>query len=192
MMSDQRRSTFTQIYAAGAVVLVFITIFAVTFAIQEHNDRVLTDEISGTASELEDTGARVMSIRDGDLKDMNDYIRAYSQMEPLLSDYDKQLQRITDLYGQARERNRRLLRVERLYRRPYLANWESMSEILDITRALNRVLRQETSIIQNMALLPKSDRMQFWHEQFLPLEAQEKALRVKLLILGQRMSPAEQ
>jgi hypothetical protein len=43
-----------------------------------------------------------------------------------------------------------------------------------------------------MALLPKSDRMQFWHEQFLPLEAQEKALRVKLLILGQRMSPAEQ
>jgi hypothetical protein len=192
MMSDQRRSTFTQIYAAGAVVLVFITIFAVTFAIQEHNDRVLADEISGTASELEDTGARVMSIRDGDLKDMNDYIRAYSQMEPLLSDYDKQLQRITDLYGQARERNRRLLRVERLYRRPYLANWESMSEILDITRALNRVLRQETSIIQNMALLPKSDRMQFWHEQFLPLEAQEKALRVKLLILGQRMSPAEQ
>jgi hypothetical protein len=192
MMSDQRRSTFTQIYAAGAVVLVFITIFAVTFAIQEHNDRVLADEISGTASELEDTGARVMSIRDGDLKDMNDYIRAYSQMEPLLSDYDKQLQRITDLYGRARERNRRLLRVERLYRRPYLANWESMSEILDITRALNRVLRQETSIIQNMALLPKSDRMQFWHEQFLPLEAQEKALRVKLLISGQRMSPAEQ
>lgn len=192
MMSDQRRSTFTRIYAAGAVFLVLITIFAVTFAIQEHNDRVLTDEISGTASELEDTGARVMSIRDGDLKDMNDYIRAYSQMEPLLSDYDKQLQRITDLYGRARERNRRLLRVERLYRRPYLANWESMSEILDITRALNRVLRQETSIIQNMALLPKSDRMQFWHEQFLPLEAQEKALRVKLLILGQRMSPAEQ
>ena len=67
-----------------------------------------------------------------------------------------------------------------------------MSEILDITRALNRVLRQETSIIQNMALLPESERMQFWHEQFLPLEAQEKAFRAKLLIVGQRMSPAEQ
>jgi hypothetical protein len=95
------------------------------------------------------------------MKDMNDYIRAYSQMESFLNDYDKQLQRITDLYNQARERDRRLLRVERLYRRPHLTNWESMSEILDITRALNRVLRQETSIIQNMAALPESERMQF-------------------------------
>ena len=192
MMSNQRPSTFTWIYAAVAIVLVLITIFAVTFAIQEHNDRVLSDEITGTASELQDTGARVMSIRDADMKDMNDYIRAYSQMEPFLNDYDKQLQRITDLYNQARERDRRLLRVERLYRRPHLTNWESMSEILDITRALNRVLRQETSVIQNMAALPESERMQFWHEQFLPLEAQEKGLRARLLIVGQRMSPAEQ
>jgi hypothetical protein len=192
MMSNERPSTFTWIYAAGAIVLVIVTMFAVTFGIQEHNDRVLTDEITGTASELQDTGARLMSIRDADMKDMNDYIRAYSQMEPLLYDYDRQLQRITDLYNQARERDRRLLRVERLYRRPHLTNWESMSEILDISRALNRVLRQEASFIKNMAVLPESERMQFWHEQFLPLEAQEKALRAKLLIVEQRMSPAEQ
>ncbi len=193
MMSDQRPSTFTWIYAAAGIVLVLITLFAVTFAIQEHNDRVLSDEITGTASELQDTGGRVMSIRDADMKDMNDYIRAYSQMEPLLNDYDRQLQKITDLYREARDRDRRLLRVERIYRRgPHITNWESMSEILDITRALNGVLRQETSIIQNMASLPESERMQFWHEKFLPLEAQEKALRSKLLTVGQRMSPAEQ
>ena len=177
---------------AGAAVLVLITIFAVTFAVQEHNDRVLSDELTGTASELQDTGARITSIRDADMKDMNDYIRAYSEMAPLLNDYDRQLQKITDLYNEARERDRRLLRVERLYRRPQLTNWESMSEILNITRALNKVFRQETSIIQNMALLPESERMQFWHEQFLPLEAQEKSLRARLLIVGQRMSPAEQ
>jgi hypothetical protein len=35
-------------------------------------------------------------------------------------------------------------------------------------------------------------RMQFWDEQFLPLEAQEKALRAKMLIVGERMTPAEQ
>jgi len=34
--------------------------------------------------------------------------------------------------------------------------------------------------------------MQFWHEHYLPLEAQEKGLRAKLLIVGQRMTPAEQ
>ena len=67
-----------------------------------------------------------------------------------------------------------------------------MSEILNVARALNKVFRQETSVIQNMALLPEPERMQFWHEQFLPLESQEKALRAKMLIVGQRMSPAEQ
>ena len=53
-------------------------------------------------------------------------------------------------------------------------------------------MRQEASIVQNMALLPESERMQFWNEHFLPLEAQEKGLRARLLIVGQRMSPGEQ
>ena len=143
--------------------------------------------------ELQDTGARITAIRDADMKDMNDYVRAYSQLALLLNAYDRQLERITDLYNQARERDRRLLRIERLYRRPHLANWEIMSEILDVTHALNKVFRQGTSVVQNMAQLSaESERMQFWHEHFLPLEAQEKGLRARLLIVGQRMSPAEQ
>ena len=88
-MGNERPGTFRWIYVAGAVVLVLITIFAVTFAVQEHNDRVLSDELTGTASELQDTGARITSIRDADMKDMNDYVRAYSEMAPLLDDYDR-------------------------------------------------------------------------------------------------------
>lgn len=176
----------------GALVLVLVTIFAVAFAVQEHNDRVLSEELTETASELQDTGARVTSIRDADMKSMDDYIRAFAEIGPLLDTYDRHLQKITDLYNQAHDRDKRLLSVERLYRRPHLTNWESMSEILDTARALNKVMRQETSVVQNMAQLPESERMQFWHEHFLPLEAQEKGLRAKLLIVGQRMSPAEQ
>ncbi len=76
------------------------------------------------------------------------------EIGPLLDTYDRHLQRITDLYNEARERDKRLLRVERLYRKPHLTNWESMSEILDITRALSKVMRQETSIVQNMGSTP--------------------------------------
>src|SRR5215469_1192320 len=189
-MDNERPRKFTWIYATGAVVLVLVTIFAVAFAVQEHNDRVLSEELTETASELQDTGARITSIRGAEMKNMDDYVRAFSEIGPLLDNYDRHLQKITALYNQARERDKRLLRVERLYRRPHLTNWESISEILDITGALNRVMRQETSVIQNMAQLPETERMQFWHEHFLPLEAQEKGLRAKLLIVGQRMSPA--
>lgn len=191
-MENSRQRTFKGIYVAIAVVLVLITAFAVTFAIQEHNDRVLSEEITETASELQETGGRIASIRDADMKDMNDYVHAFSEMAPLLDSYDRELQRITALYNESRIRDKSLLRVDRLYRKPHLTNWESMSEILDITQSLSKVMRQEASVIQNMAQLPEKERMQFWHEHYLPLEAQEKGLRARLLIVGQRMSPAEQ
>lgn len=111
-MSNERPSTFTWIDAAGAIALVLITLFAVTFAVQEHNDRVLSNEITGTASELQDTGARITSIRDAEMKDMNDYIRAYSEIAPLLDAYDRRVQRITDLYNGGHEGDWRLLRVQ--------------------------------------------------------------------------------
>lgn len=123
---------------------------------------------------------------------MNDYVRKFSEMGPLLDAYDRELQKITNLYNESRERDKSLLRVDRLYRKPHLTNWESMTEILDITRWLSKVMRQEASVIQNMDQLPEPERMQFWHEHYLPLEAQEKGLRAKLLIVGQRMSRAEQ
>ena len=170
-MDNERQHKLSWIYAAGAVVLVLVTVFAVAFAVQEHNDRVLSEELTETASELQDTGARIANIRDAEMKNMDDYIRAFSEIGPLLDTYDQHLQRIADLYNEARERDKRLLRVERLYRKPHLTNWESMSEILDITRALSKVMREETSIVQNMAQLPESERMQFWHEHYLPLEA---------------------
>ena len=113
-------------------------------------------------------------------------------MAPLLDTYDRELQRITDLYNESRVRDESLLRVDRLYCKPHLTNWESMSEILDITQALSKVMRQQASVIQNVAQLPEAEQMQFWHEHYLPLEAQHKGLRARLLIVGQRMSPAEQ
>ena len=190
-MADKRQGTFTWVYAIGAALIV-ITILAITFAVQEHNDRVLSEEITETSSELQDVGEKITAIRDADLKDMNEYVRVYSEMAPLLDDYDRNLQRITSLYTEARERDKRVFKLARLYRKPHVTNWESMSEILDITRQLGKVMREESSVIHNMAELPQSEQMQFWHEHYLPLDAQEKGLRAKLLVVGQRMTPVEQ
>src|ERR1700745_1267761 len=110
-MENERQRRFTWIYATGALVLVLVTIFAVAFAIQEHNDRVLSEELTEPASELQDTGARIASIRDAEIKNMDDYVRAFSQIGPLLDNYDRHLLRITDLYNDARERDKRLRRV---------------------------------------------------------------------------------
>ena len=65
--------------------------------------------------------------------------------------------------------------------------WENMREINDI-------MKRQASVVHDMASLPESERVQFWHEHFLPLERREQTLRERLVIVGQRMStvPREQ
>ena len=96
-MANEQKRRFTWIYGTGAVVLILIAAFAVLFAVQEHKERVLSEEVNDTGAELQDTGAKITSIRDVDLKEMNDYVRAYSELAPLLDDYDRQLQKTTNL-----------------------------------------------------------------------------------------------
>lgn len=76
---------FTWICGIIAVVLVLVTVLTLAFAMQEHSDRVLSEETTETASQY--TGARIMNIRDADMTDRNDYIRAFSEIEPLLDTY---------------------------------------------------------------------------------------------------------
>ena len=48
---------------------------------------------------------------------------------------------------------------------------------------------KEGSVIHDMAALPAEEQLQFWHEEFTPLAAEERALREKLLLAGRRVSP---
>jgi len=75
--------------------------------------RPCSEEMTDTASELQDTGTKITGMRDAQMRDMNDYIRAYSEMGALLDTYDRQLHRINDMYNEAQKRDKRLLRVDR-------------------------------------------------------------------------------
>ena len=64
-----------------------------------------------------------------------------------------------------------------------------MSKIIDLVRQINDITKRESSVVHDMAGLPDAERPQFWHEEFLPLAAQERALREKLMIVGQGRAP---
>lgn len=53
------------------------------------------------------------------------------RFDPLLNDYDQHLQKITGLYNEARERDRKTIYIQRFYGKRHLTNWQNMSEILD-------------------------------------------------------------
>jgi len=114
---------------------------------------------------------------------------AAAQIEPLQKEYDEKLQRFSDLYAYARERDnhRGLLDLQRWQRSKHHAEtWDRMSEIIRLVSQINDVTKRGISVVHAMALLPEAEHARFWNEQFLPLAAQEHALREKLMIVGQR------
>lgn len=176
---------------SGAGILAVIVAVVVTFLIQDRRDEALAAEIERTQSELLGLGGQITAIKDADLTTTNDYIAAFAQIEPSQKEYDEKLQKFSDLYSYARERDshRGLLDIQRLRGKHHRETWDKMSEIIGLVRQINDLTKRESSVVHAMAGLPDSERARFWHEQFLPLAAQEHALREKLVIVGQGQPP---
>jgi hypothetical protein len=162
----------------------------IALGVQSHNDRVLAVQITESESELRVLGARISGIKDHDFKSMAECIKVYAWIQPLTVIYDQKLQRYRDLYriAQQRDQNRGVINVKRLHTRYQPEPWRNGAEIVDLVRQVNEITKKEASIIHDMSSLPESEQVQFWHEEFMPLAAQEHALREKLLVVGQRSS----
>ncbi len=192
-MPDGRKYWAIPRYAVltGAAVLAAAVTVTIALAIQDRTDRRLTSDIERTQSDLLRLGARITAIKDADLTTTTDYIAAFAQIEPLQKEYDEKLKKFSDLYSYARERDshRGLLDIQRLRGKHHPETWDKMSEIIALVRQINDITKRESSVVRAMASLPDAERAQFWHEQFLPLAAQEHALRERLMIVGQGRAP---
>ncbi len=168
-----------------------VLIVAIALGIQSHNDRVLGAQVVQSESELRTVGAQIAAIKDHQFGTMSEYIAAYARVEPLLKDYDQKLQQYSELCSTAQQRDQKrgLLNIQRLHSRYNAEVWRNNSELIDLVRQVNEVTKKEASVIHDMASLPAEEQVQFWHEEFMPLAAQEHALRERLLLVGQRVSP---
>ncbi len=121
---------------------------------------------------------------------MAEYVTAYAQIEPLLTEYDQKLQEYSELYNtaQRRDQKRGLINIRRLQNRYNPEVWRNTSELIALIREINDVMKKEASVIHDMRSIPEQEQVQFWHEEFMPLVAQEHALRERLVIAGQKVS----
>ncbi len=179
------------VIAGSSILLGVVLSVAVALAIQKHNDRVLDAQVAQSESELRTLGAQIAASKDRQFGTMSEYIAAYARVEPLLKDYDQKLQQYSELCSTAQQRDQKrgLINIRRLYSRYNGEAWRNNSEILELVRQVNEVTKKEASVIHDMASLPADEQVQFWHDEFMPLAAQEHALREQLLLVGQRASP---
>lgn len=163
---------------------------AVVLGIQNHEDHVLTAQITQTEAELRLMGSRIANIKDHQFKAMAEYVAAYAAIEPLLAEYDQKLQEYSELYetAQQRDQKRGLINIRRLQNRYNPEVWRNTSELIALIREINDVMKKEASVIHDMRSIPEQEQVQFWHEEFMPLVDQEHALRERLVIVGQKVS----
>jgi len=163
---------------------------AIILGVQNQEDHALTAQITQTEAELRVMGARIANIKDHQFETMAEYVAAYAEIEPLLTEYDQKLQQYSGLYSKAQERDQKrgLINIQRLHNRYSPEVWRDTSELIALIREINDVMLKEASVIQDMGTLPEQEQVQFWHEEFMPLVAQEHALRERLVIAGQKVS----
>ncbi len=177
------------IIAVSLIVASVLSIVTV-LGIQNHEDHVLTAQITQTEAQLRALGAQIADIKDHEFKTMAEYGVAYAQIEPLLTEYDQKLQEYSQLYetAQQRDQKRGLINIQRLDNRYNPEVWRNTSELIALIREINDVMKKEASVIHDMRSIPEQEQVQFWHEEFMPLVAQEHALRERLVIAGQKVS----
>ena len=164
-----------------------ITACVAKLSIEDRRDQAITEAMDATQSDLLRIGGQITGIKDGDFTTPDDFIAAYAQIEPLEREYDLKLDKFNKLYTGMRERDahRSVLDLQRWRGTHHPKTWEQMSEIVSLVRQINDITKREISVVHAMASLPEFERARFWHEQFLPLAAQEKMLRNQLRVLGE-------
>src|SRR5258708_30626115 len=179
------------VIAGSSIFLGVVLSIAVALGIQAHNDRVRGGQVAQSESELRTVGAQIAAIKDDQFGTMSEYIAAYAQVEPLLKDYDQKLQQYSELCSTAQQRDQKrgLINIQRLHSRYNAEVWRNNSELIEIVRQVNEVTKKEASVIHDMASLPAEEQVQFWHDELMPLAAQEHSLRDRLLLVGQKESP---
>src|SRR5713226_496226 len=122
---------------------------AILLGVQNHEDHVLTAQITRTEADLRVLGGRIANIKDHEFKTMAEYVAAYAEIEPLLTEYDQKLQEYSELYttAQQRDQKRGLINVRRWHSRYNPDVWRNTSELIELIREINDVMKKEASVI---------------------------------------------
>jgi len=167
-----------------------LAIGVIAEGIESYNDRVLDAQMTEIQSEMRLVGAQIAQLKDRDFDSLAQYIQVYARIDPLVSAYDQKLQKYSDLYRTAEERDqhRSVIHFGRARLRHQPEVWRDGWKIIDLVRQINEITKKEASIIHDMSNLPENEQVQFFYEEFMPLTAEEHALREQLREVGQRSS----
>lgn len=161
-------------FALGAVFTIILSV-AITFGVQNGHDRSMTSQVEAGMKSFQTVAAKIGAIKRRDLQTTGDYIQAYAEIDPLLTEFNTNLRQFTNILAQAkqRDRGRGPLNIQRLYenRESEWLVWDD--QMFDLLRQDSELTGKEVEIARQMGALPKTEQVDFWKRNFQPLIEQE-------------------
>jgi hypothetical protein len=159
-----------------------IVCVAITFGIQNGNDRMSTAQVEQGTKDFQAVAAKIGSIKSRDLRTTKDYIDAYKEIEPLLAEFDGRLQHFNDILtkAQQRDKNRGPLNIQRLYgskEKEWLV-WDFKT--FELLRQDSELTKKQIRTVKQMAEFPDEYQVEFWKKNLNPLLEEENVVRQQL------------
>jgi hypothetical protein len=175
-----------RVTAGFGILFTFVMAIAVVFGTQMGNDRKLRAELTQQSQEFAKVALQIGSIKSKDLKTTDDYVDAFTEIEPLQVTYDDALQRYVDVWQKVQERNNRrgLMNIQRLY-----SSYKQLDEYpdyFDSLRELSALTKRQVQAVRQMSLLSDVDQVEYWQNKVYPLLLDQDALREKLIAAEKR------
>jgi len=158
----------------GVCGMIFVVILslAITYGIQNRNDRRMTEKVEAAATNLTVVENKIGAIKQR-ARTSSDYMSAYAEIGDLLPDLDSRIKEYAGVYEEAGKSD------------------EVNLEWIDLLRADAALTNREVLTVQNMATLPTGEQEQFWQKEFKPLLLQENDLNRKRFNLSLRLALAK-
>jgi hypothetical protein len=171
------------------MMFVVVLSLAITYGIQNGNDRRMVEKIEAVAKDLTAVHTKIGAIKQRDLRTTDDYIRAYAEIEQLLPGFEAKIEACAAVCQEARQldESRGLINTQFFYKSDQPDMWKNNFEMLDLVRKVDSLTKHEVLTARNMAALPERDQAEFWRTEFKPLLVQEDDLRDKIQIVAEKI-----
>jgi hypothetical protein len=158
---------------------------AITFGVQNGNDRGITDQVTDVMKDFKTVAAKIGAIKQRDMETTGDYIQAFSEVEALLPEFESQVNKFKEIVQTLNKTDvsRGAINIQRFYKshRPQIQ--KNTQEQIDVVEAILLVTKEEVETAREMGALPIRDQPDFWKKNFRPLLVKESTLREKALAL---------
>jgi hypothetical protein len=172
-----KRVTFT----LGVIFTVVLSI-SIAFGVQNGHDRQTTARVEQSMTDFSAIANKIGKIKGRDMETTRDYIEAYSEMEPLIVDFDSRLHTFNSVLLETKEKDksRGPLNIQLLYGKKE-KDWMAWDEqVFSLLLRDSELTKQQVLVAKQMAALPEKNQPEFWERNFRPLLEEENALRQKL------------